>query len=120
MTVLHETALVFAREVLNWNNALPDTVLGASMLRRKSNPLAEFFYTDLNDVMRRVREWCDTRRMVLDFSYSSANRSYYAWVELNDGYSDGGALIGEQLNEHPCQALMQACIESARKLKARA
>jgi hypothetical protein len=68
---LPDTALTFARECLGWEDASPDPQFPEKYIRKASNPVAEFAYTDLNAVMEAVSNWCASNRVASSFVFES-------------------------------------------------
>ena len=117
MTALADVALAFARECLGWSSAAIVTTVASRNLIADGIG-ASFDYTDLNAVMEAVRGWCEANRL-------DCTLRYVCISELFEARLVGDGLNGTMSREHaqslrtePCHALLAACVEAARKLKA--
>jgi hypothetical protein len=110
-------ALAFCREVLRWKKPEPSGVPFEELVWIKAPGGPRFLrFTDLNAVMAAVRKWRDQTQDALD---------EYVTVTLScvSGEFIGHAFIGTAqptttTADDPCQAVMGACVEASRKMKA--
>jgi hypothetical protein len=107
---LSEIALAFAKECMGWKNATIGISPFAGMIGNGHLPGSRCFnFVDLNAVMEAARAWCFGIKGYLEIKlYPETVR---AWVTL-DGTDIGCGKSDTDL----CAALMQACLEAARKL----
>jgi hypothetical protein len=112
MTPLAQTALDFARECLGWEDAAGTHGINTVFEHLGEGPCAALTFTDLNAVMDAVRGWCDARNAVIEISCAKDN--VLARVRVL-------TIAGEPYWQH-CdtlqEALLAACIEASRKLRA--
>ncbi|MBP3955353.1 hypothetical protein J8F10_08680 [Gemmata sp. G18] len=113
MTDISQIALEFCREVLGWSDASAEFAVDGVIWNGKSNEqITGFRFDDLNGVMEAVRGWCDTNNAVIETS--CAKDSVVARVRLL-------SFDGEPFWQH-CdtlqEALLAACVDASRKLKA--
>ena len=118
MTDLAETALAFAKECMGWSDA--EAPRHASRRKIEIQSYAgdgkfitkRFNFTDLNVVEKAVRKWCQLNgawfKLFLNVDHSLT-------VTVEPIRCDAG--LGSSTSSIACQALMQACLEAARKLK---
>lgn len=136
MTALAQTALDFCRECLGWARPV-DRKFAEQNLNCTGDggskawtpyifdyygKLGQFHYTDLNAVMGAVRGWvssygeegdgtsvvCVELRVMAVGNYAVVSHMEHSTLARTEGTAD------------PCHALMAACVEAARKLKAAA
>jgi hypothetical protein len=115
MTSLPQTALEFAREVMGWGDANiefgSDGVIWNGKLKEG---FAGFHYSDLNAIMAAVRIWCDANSHRLEISSNQGNGGTRWLVRIKYEGDDRGFQGRDDL----AHALLAACVEAARKLKA--
>jgi hypothetical protein len=107
-TDLAQVALEFARECLGWEKAYHDAFFGR--IGEGSHPLPgtrSLDYTDLNAVISAAQKWCNRTMSGLTLEYMPRQEGFGAYCEGNDTW-----------DANPCHALMAACVEASRKLKA--
>jgi hypothetical protein len=107
---LSDTAQTFARECLGWEDAIPDSQLPEKYIRKASNPLAEFAYTDLGAVMEAARCWHRSRMLFL---------AVYCYPEI-DGFSVAvfnARFTVDCENKDLRVALMAGCVTAASRLE---
>ena len=120
---LTDTALTFARECLGWADAKvrshdPEAesprlvVLSA---RAKADTL--FAATDLKDVEATVRAWCAVHGLEYAVRPGAGHQPATAGVTRPKPAGDP-ARLGSVSDPDPCLALMAACVEAQRKLRA--
>lgn len=120
-----QTPLDFCREVMGWERPV-DRSYGERERDALGNPSkvwtpyifdfygkrGQFHYTDLNAVMAAVREWCDAND-------GSVELAYYGYIPGEWEAQIGSPVSTETIvHADPCQALVAACLEAARRLKA--
>ena len=113
---LAQTALDFCRECLGWEDA------AASMWGQCSNKMVvakrgrsvveRLRYTDLNAVMEAVRGWCIRNKLGLTLC---CDQSGFEVIVFSASFDE---IDEEATNQNPCHALLAACVEAARKLRA--
>jgi hypothetical protein len=119
---LTETALAFARECLGWADAKvlshdPDAEVPRLVVisaRAKADTL--FAITDLRDVEATARGWCAAQGLEHAVRTGTAREPATATVTRP---RPGGepTRLGSVTDPDPCQALMAACVEAARRLR---
>lgn len=113
MTALADTALAFAREILGWEDAefAPPEVNIICVFT--STPFGmRFEYSKLDSVACLVRHWCDEHE-------ASFELSYYGHVPGEWEAEVSTPVSAEQaIDPNPRIALMTACLEASRNLKA--
>lgn len=119
MTDLANTALEFCRECLGWGQVRAFALRGNAFIEGLvvSEPINEyhrFQYTDLNAVMEAAASWFNKRGL---FIHLHIGVGRYSVTTSTDG-KDRGALAPSF--QTACEALLTACVEAARKLKAEA
>ena len=107
-------ALDFCREVLGWGDATNVSQTGRvypSVCWSPSRAL-DFRFTDLNAVADAVRDWCDRTDSAVDMSYDGLIPGEWEVPVVTP------ASVEVAVHPDPCQALLFACVEASRKLKA--
>jgi hypothetical protein len=120
---LSDTALSFARECLGWADAKVRSAdpeaesprLVVLSARAKADTL--FAATDLKDVEATVRAWCTAHG--LDYAVKAGSGHQPATATVTRPRPAGEpARLSSVSDPDPCRALMAACVEAQRKLRA--
>ena len=110
MTPIQQVAIEFCRECLRLEDVWEDVEWGGILhvpkrVIRSSD--RNVYFDCLHDVMNEVRNWCDRTGCRIELQYSPDQSGFGVLCEGIDTW-----------DENPCRALMSACVEAARKLKA--
>jgi hypothetical protein len=110
MTALPQTALEFCRECLGWDDVREDGIgLYVYSHAERSRLL---HYGDLNTVMAAVRGWCDQNEAGVEIGY-------YGYILGSwDVIASTPASSETHQSHNLSHALLSACLEAHRKLKA--
>ncbi|HEX3747555.1 MAG TPA: hypothetical protein VHW09_26655 [Bryobacteraceae bacterium] len=122
MTDLSDIALAFCRECLGWHNATKGDWPFSELIGNGPLPGSECFgFADLNTVMDAVRAWL-TEQEDLGLLFGINRHGDYLAQVQDECYSPSAVVGGDiyRSEGNPCRALMEACLEAARKLKGEA
>jgi hypothetical protein len=126
MTALAQIALEFCKSCLGWEEADTFTIGRKQQVVRNLSATSGagdiFNATDLNTVMETVRKWCRENSLWWEIhgEHNAAGIRHYIQVMVGD-YVGSEALGGtsvEVTHKTVCYALLAACVEASRKLKA--
>ncbi len=111
MTPLAHIALDFCRECLGWEDVREDGI-GIYVYCHPERPNKLLSFTDLNAVMDAVRGWCDENDTAVEIGY-------YGYIPGEWEVQAATPISLETIQSGDlCQALLAACVEARRKLKA--
>lgn len=112
MTSLADIALAFARECLGWKDAKDGNALGPFVWSPPYNSGKELWYNSLDKILEAVRRWCDSHDAAMELAYHGfLTGEWEARVATP-------VSVEEMVHGDLCHALLAACVEAARKLKA--
>lgn len=131
MTLLADVALAFCRECLGWRmpvdrrfaeqnrNATGDggSKAWSPYIFDGDAKHDQFHYTDLDAVMGAAQGWCEANRLDCTLRYVCISELFEARL-VGDGLNGNMSReLAQSLRTKPCDALLSACVEAARKLK---
>lgn len=111
MTDVAQIAIEFCRECLGWEECR--IYFGDTIQRTTGEQLR---FSDLNAVMAAVRGWRDETQDAFD-EYVTVTLTCAAGEYIGHAFVGTGQPTTAK-SENPCHALLAACVEASRKLKA--
>jgi len=120
---LPETAFAFCRECLSWDVGSSILVFPNSAQREVVSDRATnrtFDYRDLNAVITAMQDWMDGYEDFGLVVHHSRRGTWHAAIVNESIFPPDLKGESEETCVDPCVAIMQACLEAARKLKEKA